>query len=83
MAKARKKRVRKPKPEDIVLSLWGVVLAFLVQVVYDTFGNEFWTSIMPKVYWGLAIAGGLTVLLLYYISRFYGADEQIGADGKS
>lgn len=69
IAKEQEKRAKKPKLEDIVLSLWGVALAFVVQVLYDTFGNEFWTSKMPKVYWGLAISIGLSILLLFYIRR--------------
>lgn len=62
---------KKPKFEikDVVLSLWSVVLAFIVQVLYDIFGQDFYTDLMPKVWWGVIISIFLSILLLVYMKR--------------
>jgi len=76
MSKEKKKDGNKKKfrLEDIILTMWGVVLAFTVQVLYDALGEPFWTSKMPKVYWGLGITVGLAILLLFYIKRLHQKD---------
>jgi hypothetical protein len=65
------KRQKTFQIKDIVLSLWGVVLAFLVQVLYDNFEQPFYTSKMPKVWWGLLISAVLFLLLLFYMRKLY------------
>ena len=60
---------KKIRLEDVVLSLWGVVLAFVVQVLYDAMGDPYWTRIMPKTWWGILLAIGMSILLLSYIRR--------------
>lgn len=61
---------------DVVLSLWGVVLAFTVQVLYDIFGGDFYISIMPRIWWGIGITIGLAVILLYYMKQLREEDEK-------
>jgi len=55
---------------EIVLTLWGVILAFSVQVAYDIFGeNPFYKSIMPKYLWGLAIVIVAFILLIIVVKK--------------
>jgi len=49
--------------KDVILTLWGVALAFSVQVLYDSFSSSSFTSIMPRVWWGIAITVALALLL--------------------
>jgi uncharacterized membrane protein (DUF4010 family) len=60
---------RRITERDVLMSLWGVVLAFLVQIMYDGFGDPLYTSIMPKVWWGFILAIGLTILLFVLMRK--------------
>jgi len=59
---------RKISDRDIVLILWGVLIAFAIQVFYDTFDNPVITAIMPKAWWGLMITAIFAFCLFGYIA---------------
>jgi len=54
-------------PKDLILLLSGVMLGFLLQLLYDTFREEpLYQSIMPTSYWRslLAIICGLLIIVM-------------------
>lgn len=53
--------------DGVIWSLWGVVLAFAIQVLYDSFGTPFYTNIMPKTIWGTMLMVILVFLVLAYM----------------
>ena len=55
--------------EDLWWLLWGIVMAFIIQVLYDVFGQSFYTNIMPHYLWGLLIAIVSIVVLLVWGRR--------------
>ena len=49
--------------------LWGLSIAFIIQVMYDFLGEPIFTNIMPKQWWGLGIGLGLGVWLWLEMRR--------------
>jgi len=81
-----KKKQNEYRNRELLIILWGILVAFAVQVFYDSFDSSLFTSIMPKALCGIMIAAvfGICTLLYFYLylpSRKNKSDKEEDSPG--